>query len=705
VIVRAFSWAGLAALLTLPTAAFAQTSPFLPDPLYRHLVDEISGDRSYEYVRHLTHFHRTGGSRDFFAAAEFIRGAAVAAGIEDVKLIKQKWNGHDWSCTFGEAWLVEPEPMKLAAYGEVAVSIADHSQTTHVTAELIDVGRGTDPNDYRDREVKGKIVLAGGPVADAHREAVWKRGALGVLSYQSNRPEAFDAPDQVAWGRLPYAAKAIDGVKDDTRATFAVMISPRRARWLQKKMTEGGGKPLRVKVDIEAVVAEAQEQAMVEGWIHGTETGEASPQIVLTAHIQEEMTSANDDGSGCGNLLEIGRALERLIKDGSLPRPRRDIRFWWVNEFASEQQLFRENPREARRMLIDINQDMVGARQSLGGRVEYASRLPWSLPHVLDDVMESILTMVRDGNTSLLTTRGTKMPQPYTSEIVAVKGSREPYHARMVPYYDSTDHHAFTPARIGVPATSLTNWPDEFIHSTGDDLETIDATQLERNAVIVAAVALYFANVGDEEAASLAPYVLARARSRIAADVATVVASIAHSSGEEREAAYRGARGLIRHSYLKEVGALSTVRRFCPKGRAADYVSQAARRLEDAMTDELNGLERAYVAIAGKTPPNIDLTAEEREMAAKVYVPITDPGAFEDAIEKTKPVEGLHAMMRFETLNFADGRRNAYEVYEAVHAEALSAGEWYYGKVRPADVLRVLEEAAKAGAFTVKGSK
>ena len=105
-------------------------------------------------------------------------------------------------------------------------------------------------------------------------------------------------------------------------------------------------------------------------------------------------------------------------------------------------------------MLVGLNQDMVGARQSMGGRVQYASRLPWSLPHALDDVMDSVLTMVRDGNTSLLTTRGTAHPQPFPREITAVKGSREPFHARMVPYYDSTDHHAFTPAPIGVPATS-----------------------------------------------------------------------------------------------------------------------------------------------------------------------------------------------------------------------------------------------------------
>ena len=56
--------------LTVPAAAFPQTSPFLPDARLRALVNEISGDRAYEHVRHLSHYHRTGGSRDFWKAAE-----------------------------------------------------------------------------------------------------------------------------------------------------------------------------------------------------------------------------------------------------------------------------------------------------------------------------------------------------------------------------------------------------------------------------------------------------------------------------------------------------------------------------------------------------------------------------------------------------------------------------------------------------------
>lgn len=100
-------------LLAGPIPSIAQTSPLLPDDRLGLLVNEISGDRSYEHVRHLSHFHRTGGSRDFWKAAEYRRDGAVAAGLEDVRLVRQKWDGHGWSCRGGEAWLLAAKPLKL----------------------------------------------------------------------------------------------------------------------------------------------------------------------------------------------------------------------------------------------------------------------------------------------------------------------------------------------------------------------------------------------------------------------------------------------------------------------------------------------------------------------------------------------------------------------------------------------------------------
>src|SRR6185436_19949956 len=111
----------------------------------------------------------------------------------------------------------------------------------------------------------------------------------------------------------------------------------------------------------------------------------------------------------------------------------------------------------------------------------------------------------------------------------------------------------------------------------------------------------------------------------------------------------------------------------------------ASARLGDAEAADLLALDKAWTAMTGAPPPAVSDTKEENEMAGRVYVPVADIGSFEDAMGKVKPVEGLHPMMGFETYNFADGRRTALEVYRAVAAEALSAGDWYYGTVAPAD--------------------
>ena len=681
-----------------PASGFAQTSPFLPDDVRRALVNELSGDRSFEHVRHLTHYHRTGPGKDFWAAAEYIEDAAKDAGLDDVRLIRQEWNGRPWTCKSGEAWLLGAEPVKVADFGAVAVSIADHSRKTHVQAELIDVGAGVSDSDYEDLDVKGRVVLTSSSPSDAMREAVWKRGALGVVSYTSARWKPFDAPEQVAWGRIPYESAGVTGVPDGTRGTFAVMVSPRRGLWIQERL-RAAPEAVEIKVDIDASHGAVREQGMVEGWIKGSEIHDQ--QIVLVAHIQEEKTSANDDGSGCANMLEIGRTLARLIREKKIPRPRRDIRFWWVNELSSQPQYFLDHPETPGRMLVAINQDMVGARQSWGGRVQYASRSPWSLPHALDDVMESVLEATRDSNTSYLANRGTGQPQPFLQEVTAVKGSREPFHARTIPYYGSTDHHSFTPRHVGVPATSLTNWPDQWIHSSGDDLENIDATQLERNALVVAAVGLYFAALQDDEVPALAAYVAARGRGRATLGTATAVAHLV----EAGEKGWAGAAGLVREAHAKEDRALASLAPLDRGGRGESLIADARRKLAASRQAELQALEQTYEAMTGRKPAPPAPDENARTMAASVYTPVRNVTTTSRAVEAVKGPTGLHSILRFEAVNFADGRRSAWEVYEAVAAEALSAGHWYYGTVTPEAVLAVLDSAVEAGVLEVKKRK
>jgi hypothetical protein len=63
---------------------------------------------------------------------------------------------------------------------------------------------------------------------------------------------------------------------------------------------------------------------------------------------------------------------------------------------------------------------------------------------------------------------------------------------------------------------------------------------------------------------------------------------------------------------------------------------------------------------------------------------------------------GLHPIMARECFGFVDGRRTFLDIYRAVHAEALSAGEFYYGKVTMGAVKGLLEDAIKKGALTLK---
>jgi hypothetical protein len=250
-----------------------------------------------------------------------------------------------------------------------------------------------------------------------------------------------------------------------------------------------------------------------------------------------------------------------------------------------------------------------------------------------------------------------------------------------------------------VPGTSLTNWPDQWIHSSADDLENVDATQLERNAVVVAAVAHYFAALGDDDVPALAAYVAARGRARAAADTATAVAHLMRAEGADRVAAWGEASALVRESHAKEERALASLGRLDGSGRARRIIDRARGQLEDSRRAEVHGLEEAWRAVTGGPPPAPEVDETAQTMARTVYAPDGDAAEIGRSLRKVEAPTGLHPLVLFEILNFADGTRTAWAIYEAVTAEALSAGHWYYGGVSPTQVQAVLDSAVKAGAL------
>ena len=679
-----------------PAAVLSQELPFLTESQYRYLVGEISGDASYEHIRFHTQFHKPrGGTPGLMKVAEYFEAKAKEYGLEDVKLIRQKSDDTPWHANSASLWMIEPEVRLLADIQQTPIRLADYSRMDDVQAELVDVGAGLAESDYAGKDVAGRIVLAHGNAGQVMAEAVWKRKALGVIYFPNPSSVGYPLnsltyPDQIRWITLPAESE------DHKPPTFAFVLSTRQGVLLRNQLA-GSSKPIKVHAKVDTEYGGEPWQVMVEAFIKGT--GINDQDVVLTGHLQEEKYSANDDGSGSANTLEIARALTKLIREGRLPRPRRNLRFWWVTEISSQRQYFADNPAEAQKILLNINQDMVGANQAQDVlRVQNITRVPFSRSHFLTALAERVIRFVVESNTEQLA-----IPQPEgrsgpPKPIYSTLGTRHRYNAAMIPFHNSTDHMTFNEAPVGVPGITFTNWPDNFIHTSDDDLWNIDRTQLQRNAFAAAMIAFVAANASDSSIPELATETYNAALAHLTVDAAVANNLIRSSEEAGLSSAYRTARNQIRQGILRERRALLSVAGTGSKGGPGAAV--VAGLLDSLVRLEVSlqaDLDRFVLALKGRTVMPAALGEKEKEMATRIPRLTAGPREFLEGRKKIGGVSGFHNLMAFEATNFVDGQRSALGIYEAVLAEALHAGKFYYGNVTIEMVDQHLKNLEKAG--------
>jgi hypothetical protein len=683
-----------AVVCLVPTNVRSQGTPVVPEDVWQALANELSGDIAFDHLRYLTLYHSpNAGSEGFQLSAEWVARKAGELGLVDVKMLSLSKPTRGSTLRAGEAWILSPFELKLGDVRETPLRVATNSHSTDVTAELIDIGAGDRDADYQGKKVKGKIVLASGEPSRVHELAVWSYGAAGVISFGTRR-RAY--PDQLPWHHIREMST------DDGRpSTFAWILTEREGHELRAKI-EAADQPIRARVTIEAEFGESTE-GIVEGWIRGADP--SLPSVLLVAHLQEEKTSANDNRSGCASLLEIGRSLSHLIQEGKLTRPRRDIRFWWVDEIRAPYQYFAEKPNASQKILVAFNQDMVGAKLSLGPRSVILGRTPFSRPSFLNDVAVSVLEAVRDGNTLYPFTRGNTDEGDFLRPLVSTLGTREPYHAMAVPFYNNTDHMVFNDGRVGIPAVALDNWPDPFIHSIDDDLWQIDPTQLQRNAFVVAATAYAVASIGEPEVSRLAALMLGGAQKRLSRDSASALIRLEDASAGTVASRYRDAAMLVEVAASRELATIdSAVSAFTSPGSAGEkFLVQVRGRVERLARTLREDVDQFFRESTGQAPPT-ELSEEEKAAAERVPEWAVRLGELGE-LRRATPVEGMHEFYAYEVRNLIDGERTVLDIYRIVRATSLSAGEWYYGPVKLGKVVEVLEAAEKAGAVRfVSGS-
>jgi hypothetical protein len=247
------------------------------------------------------------------------------------------------------------------------------------------------------------------------------------------------------------------------------------------------------------------------------------------------------------------------------------------------------------------------------------------------------------------------------------------------------------------------NWDDPFIHSSDDDLYQIDQTQLHRNQFLMGATAYVLASLSEREIPLLAGETYSQGERRLANDVRCAV-RVLEESAAVSDHGWSDVRALISQGVQREIRAVRSSAVFDTIGaeQSPTIIEALASRLGKKEPELLADLEAIYRQRYARAPET--LPPDSLSIVASSKVP-ANPATLKEYFTNRGTVHAggtLHSLMRDEVYNFVDGRRSYNEIYQAVRAEQLTAGSWYYGTVTLKDVVELLDAAVKAKALTLK---
>jgi aminopeptidase YwaD len=667
-ILAAIAIAAAAATIHAQDAHIVPAETLLDRSVLTALDQELSGVAAKDHVARLTQMHRVPASPGFHEAVEYVRGRAEAFGLADVHVESFPGDGDTWFGTLhgNRGWRVDggtldevsPTLRRIVSFDDVRLAVADNSESADVTAELVDVGSGARPSDYEGRDVRGKLVLCDAGPAACHRLAVEERGAVGLVSYNSNQVSAWwrDDQDLIRWGHLDPRGR---------RNTFAMMISLREARALQLRLARGE------RITLHAVVRAANDDRSPYETLIATIPG-ADPstgEIVFSCHLDHEKPGANDNASGCAANLEIARTLNTLVRAKRIPPPVRTIRFVWPSEMTGTIAYLTRYPEVASRIRAAVHLDMVGGDPFITKSVLHVTRSPWSIAAVTDDVEEVFGRYVIDG---AMRAAG---DGDMTRAIRSQGGSKDAFWADITPYESGSDHWIYQEGAFGIPTVYLRDHPDVYIHTTKDLPDNIEPTKIKRSAFIAAASGYYLATMPDRGEALVA-LSYANAQARLAEDGRRAIA-MAREPGTGGDAA-----NIVMQAVLREQRRLMSVTRFL-RLDGSPHLDRLSRGIAQAGTSLLE-------TFAGAEEASRIAAAEFRNTSADRRVPVRNPGVKGPLTPGgdwlvSRGITAPLAIMRtsngddvtYEIVNFIDGRRTIGEIRDAVSAEfqpvALSA--------------------------------
>jgi hypothetical protein len=683
-------------LVFLPAHLIAQEAveeppPLLPEAVVRALAGEVSGTAAKRTVQDLTLSHRQRGSRGFQTASRWILERVREAGLSGVEVISLPADGTiyygtqrsrpAWDADFAELWEQAPgtgtgkpawaDSRRVASWEARPVSLAEDSAGGEVAAGLVDVGAGTDERDYQGKEVRGKLVLVSAQPGAAYPLAVDRHGAAGLVSSAQNQRTAWWGEDEtlVRWGHLETFPPP---------RTFSFMVSLQQARAWQERLARGEAVRLRASVQ---AGQHPGSYDIVTAVLHGRDPALASEEIVFSCHLDHQRPGANDNASGCAAILEAGRTLAKLVREGKIPAPRRTLRFVFPPEIEGTIALLNARPGLAAQAKAVLHMDMVGGDPEITRAVFHVTRSPKSLPTFVNDVGEAFGRFVNAESYAYAATGTAAYP------LADPEGGKRALQAEVVDYTEGSDHQVWTEGSFRVPAIYLNDWPDRYIHTHADAVANLDATKLLRAAFLGAAAAYYLADLDASGVPALWQVIRRHALERTATALAR---------RDRLRAAGQPAEGdnLLRFHFAYERAVVDSI---APFGTVPESVRAEAAGF-------ITGLE----ALAGGRAPTAVTAGPETAEGGIVYRRAPEPkgpmagfgydylkdrtgrlGLPMPALLGQAGLWGGGSEYAYEALNLVDGRRTVRQVRDELSA--------IYGPVPLGPVAELLRALARIG--------
>jgi len=677
------------------------------NPEIKKLVkEELSGEKAKGYVAQISRFHRIQASTMFHEAAKHVKQELIKNGLQDARIEQFKSDGAvkywthispvGWEVKSAELKLVEPEQKPLARYADTPTSLHTCSNATPpkgVTAELIDVGEGTRPEDYTGKNVKGKFVLATGRARLVHQQAVYKFGAAGVitdtLAYEiKNVRESVDIPDAHSYQSIWPDADVLDKVK------FGFSLSKRQGNHLRKLLQEKKTVRLQAKVHAKLFPSNLD---IVTATIQGSST--PKEEVFLIAHLCHPQPSANDNASGSGLLIEIARTIKTLIETKKIPRPKRTIRFMWVPETSGSVAYLFNHQDWISQLIAGINLDMVGENQEICRSILTLDSTPDSLPSYLNDLLLGLMEeSVKE------------------FDIGTQFGSSSTFRYAVNAHTGGSDHHEFVDSTIGVPCVMMLQWPDMFYHTSMDTIDKVSSDSLKRVGWITTVAILILANAGIEEAMLFANQTCSRGVARIEEAQREAIQTLYEKKSDPNVKKNKKplAKTLVKttsdfkdkieHIAWREKLAVSSAKRLAKSPELDSRIQKHVEDIEHSRKRALSTIEKSLSFSAktlGLTLP-VEIEETEAEKQAKTIVPkrlfkgTLDPETFKKLLgeeefrwyEDMAQKDNKFPIKRAEIINFMNGKRNLHDIVKAVLAE--------YTDVSVEHALKLIKDLEKA---------